>query len=122
VFYWTIYRPDLLPPVAVFLCGITLDLLSGAPLGVAALVFLLTRVIVLPQRRFFVDRLFPFVWSGFTLLAAAVVAFLWLLGSFFAGAMLDMRAATLQWVLTVASFPAVAYLLMRVQRAFVPSA
>jgi rod shape-determining protein MreD len=122
VFYWTIYRPDLLPPVAVFLCGITLDLLSGAPLGVAALVFLLTRVIILPQRRFFVDRLFPFVWSGFTLLAAAVVAFLWLLGSFFAGAMLDMRAATLQWVLTVASFPAVAYLLMRVQRAFVPSA
>lgn len=122
LFYWTIYRPDLLPPVAVFLCGITLDLLSGAPLGVAALVFLLTRVVVLPQRRFFVDRLFPFVWGGFTLLAAAAIAFLWLLGSFFAGAMLDMRAATLQWVLTVASFPAVAYLLMRVQRAFVPSA
>jgi len=37
------------------------------------------------------------------------------------GAMLDMRAASLQWVLTVACFPAVAYLLMRVQRAFVPS-
>jgi rod shape-determining protein MreD len=122
VFYWTIYRPDLLPPIAVFLCGITLDLLSGAPLGVAALVFLLTRVVVLPQRRFFVDRLFPFVWGGFTLLAAAAIAFLWLLGSFFAGVLLDMRAATLQWVLTVASFPAVAYLLMRVQRAFVPSA
>lgn len=122
VFYWTIYRPDLLPPIAVFLCGITLDLLSGAPLGVAALVFLLTRVVVLPQRHFFVDRLFPFVWGGFTLLAAAAIAFLWLLGSFFAGVLLDMRAATLQWVLTVASFPAVAYLLMRVQRAFVPSA
>ena len=122
VFYWTIYRPDLLPPVAVFLCGITLDLLSGAPLGVAPLVFLLTRVVVLPQRHFFVDRLFPFVWGGFTLLAAAAIAFLWLLGSFFAGVLLDMRAATLQWVLTVASFPAVAYLLMRVQRAFMPSA
>jgi rod shape-determining protein MreD len=122
VFYWTIYRPDLLPPIAVFLCGITLDLLSGAPLGVAPLVFLLTRVVVLPQRHFFVDRLFPFVWGGFTLLAAAAIAFLWLLGSFFAGVLLDMRAATLQWVLTVASFPAVAYLLMRVQRAFMPSA
>ncbi len=120
LYYWTIYRPDLLPPAAVFLCGVVLDLLSGAPLGVSALVFLLTRAVVLPQRRFFVDRLFPFVWGGFTLLAGAAIAFLWLLGSFFEGAMLDMRAATLQWVLTVAAFPAVAYLLMRVQRAVLP--
>ena len=120
LYYWTIYRPDLLPPAAVFLCGVVLDLLSGAPLGVSALVFLFTRAVVLPQRRFFVDRLFPFVWGGFTLLAAAAIAFLWLLGSFFESAILDMRAATLQWVLTVASFPAVAYLLVRVQRAVLP--
>jgi rod shape-determining protein MreD len=121
LYYWTIYRPDLLPPVAVFLCGLVLDLMSGAPLGVGALVFLLTRAAVLPQRRFFVDRLFPFVWGGFTLLAAGAIAFLWLRGSVLEGVMLDMRAATLQWVLTVAAFPAVAYLLMRAQRAFVPA-
>jgi rod shape-determining protein MreD len=121
IYYWTIYRPDLLTPAAIFLSGLVLDLLSGAPLGVAALVFLLTRVIVVPQRRFFVDRLFPFLWSGFTLLAAAAVAFLWLLGGALAGVMLDIRAAMLQWVLTVACFPAVAYLLMRVQRATLPS-
>jgi rod shape-determining protein MreD len=120
LYYWTIYRPELLPPVAAFLCGLVLDLLSGAPLGVAALVFLLTRVVVLPQRRFFVDRLFPFVWGGFTLLAAAVIVFLWLLGSLLSGVLLDMRAVMLQWVLTVACFPAVAYLLMRVQRAALP--
>jgi rod shape-determining protein MreD len=121
IFYWTIYRPDLLPPTAVFLCGFVLDLLSGGPLGVSSLVFLLARVVVLPQRRFFVDRLFPFVWGGFTLLAAGAITFLWGLGSTLTGFMLDMRAASLQWVLTVACFPAVAYLLMRVQRAFVPS-
>ncbi len=121
IYYWTIYRPNLLPPAAVFLCGLVLDLLSGAPLGVAALVFLLTRIVVLPQRRFFVDRLFPFVWGGFTLLAVAAIAFLWLLGSVLTGVMLDMRAAALQWVLTVACFPAVAYLLMRVQRAVLPA-
>lgn len=121
LYYWTIYRPELLPPVAIFLSGLVLDLLSGAPLGIAALVFLLARVVVMPQRRFFVDRLFPFVWGGFTLLAAGTIAFLWLLGSLFSGVVLDMRAATLQWVLTVACFPAVAYLLMRVQRGFLPS-
>jgi rod shape-determining protein MreD len=121
LYYWTIQRPDLLPPAAIFLCGLVLDLLSGAPLGVAALVFLLTRVIVVPQRRFFVDRLFPFLWGGFTLVAAAAIAFLWLLGSLLGSVMLDVRAAMLQWVLTVACFPAVAYLLVRAQRATLPS-
>src|SRR5260370_19926320 len=53
LYYWTIYRPDLLPPVAAFLCGVVLDLLSRAPLGVAALVFLFTRAVVFLQRRVF---------------------------------------------------------------------
>ena len=116
VYYWTIYRPELLPPTAIFLCGLVLDLLCGAPLGVSPLLLLLARALVLSQRRFFVNRLFPFVWGGFTLLAVAAIAFLWLLGSLLEGAMLDMRAAALQWVLTVASFPAISYLLMRTQR------
>ncbi|MDB5405490.1 MAG: mreD [Rhodospirillales bacterium] len=120
VYYWTIYRPDFAPPLAVFACGIVLDLLDGGPLGVGALLLLLARAAVLPQRRFFVNRLFPFVWMGFTMIAAGAILFLWLLGSGIEGAWLDLRAAMLQWVLTVATFPAVAYFLMRVQRACVP--
>ena len=50
LYYWTIYRPEFLPPSFVFLCGFVLDLLSGGPLGVSSLLFLLTRVVVLPQR------------------------------------------------------------------------
>jgi rod shape-determining protein MreD len=121
IYYWTIYQPELLPPIVVFACGLVLDLLTGTPLGVSPLLLLLSRTIVVTQRRFFVNRLFPFVWGGFTLLAAMAIGFLWLLGSGLQGAMLDMRAAALQWVLTVASFPAIGYLLMRVQRAFVPA-
>jgi rod shape-determining protein MreD len=121
VYYWTVYRPDFTPPLAIFACGIVVDLLDGGPLGVAPLLLLLARTIVLPQRRFFVNRLFPFVWMGFTVLAAGSILFLWLLGSGIEGTWLDVRAATLQWVLTVATFPAVAYLLMRVQRACVPA-
>src|SRR5258707_3477054 len=71
VYYWTIYRPELLPPSAVFLCGFVLDLLSGAPLGVSPLLLLLARSVVMAQRRFFVNRLLPFVLAGFTLHAAA---------------------------------------------------
>jgi rod shape-determining protein MreD len=118
VYYWTIYRPDLLSPPIIFLGGIVLDLLTGAPPGGSSLMLLLTRTIIYFQRRFFVDRLFPFLWLGFTLLAGFAVAFDWLLGGIIGGALLDARAAALQWVLTVACFPVVGYVLMQVQRHF----
>src|SRR6185437_12052003 len=40
-YHWTIYRPDLLPPVALFAIGLAEDLLVGAPVGVSALLLLL---------------------------------------------------------------------------------
>src|ERR1700722_19164639 len=67
-YHWSIYRPDLLPPVALFAIGASQDLLCGAPLGVGALLLLLARAAVMGYRRYFINRLFPFVWMGFTLL------------------------------------------------------
>jgi rod shape-determining protein MreD len=121
VYYWTLYRPEWLPPTTVFACGLIFDLLSGAPLGVSSLLLLLARAVVLSQRPYFVNRLFPFVWGGFTLLAVAAIGVRWLIGSALEGTMLDMRAAVLQWVLTVAAIPAASYLLMRIQRGLVPA-
>lgn len=118
VYYWTIYRPDLLRPPIVFAGGVILDLLTGAPLGLSSLLLLIAQAAILTQRRFFVDKLFPFLWLGFTLLAAVAVALLWLTGGLLGGLLLDPRPATLQWVLTVACFPVAAYLLIRIQRRF----
>src|SRR5881396_112738 len=68
VYHWTIYRPDLLPPLALFLIGVIQDLLAGAPAGVTALLLLLVRAIVLRRRRYFMNRPFPFLWAGFAVL------------------------------------------------------
>src|SRR5437899_11074957 len=38
VYHWTIYRPDLLPPIGVFAIGLAQDLLGGAPVGIGALI------------------------------------------------------------------------------------
>jgi rod shape-determining protein MreD len=116
LYYWTVYRPDLMPPLAVFAIGLFADLLTGTPLGVQPLVLLTVRGVVMPQRRYFVGRLFPFVWTGFTLAAAGALGFAWAIGSVYNGVFLDPRAVALQWVLTVAAFPPVSYLLMRLQR------
>src|SRR3984957_998094 len=50
-YHWTIYRPDLLPPIALFAVGLAEDLLAGSPMGVNALLLLLTRVAGVGHRR-----------------------------------------------------------------------
>ena len=41
IYHWTVYRPELLPLYAVFFIGLVQDSLSGTPLGVHVLVFML---------------------------------------------------------------------------------
>jgi rod shape-determining protein MreD len=40
VYYWVLVRPDLMPPVAVFMTGLLEDILSGGPPGLWAAGFL----------------------------------------------------------------------------------
>src|SRR4051812_19962774 len=66
VYHWTIYRPDLLPPIALFAVGLAVDLMTGGPIGVSPLLLLAARAGVLNYRRYFINRGFAFVWAGFT--------------------------------------------------------
>jgi rod shape-determining protein MreD len=116
-YHWTIYRPDLLPPVALFAVGLTEDLLAGSPVGVNALLLLLTRFAVLGYRRYFINRNFPFVWSGFTLLTITAMFGLWALHCILDLSLLDFRATVIRAALTIAMFPLASITLGRAQRA-----
>jgi rod shape-determining protein MreD len=116
-YHWTIYRPDLLPSLALFIIGTIQDLLSGGLTGVTALLLLLARAIVSGNRRHFVNRPFPFVWAGFTLLTGGAMLFLWTLHSLLAAELLDFRGTVFRAVLTISVFPVASFLLGRTQRA-----
>src|SRR5580692_865795 len=116
-YHWTIYRPDLLPPMALFAIGLTEDLLAGSPIGVNALLLLVTRIAVLGYRRYFVNRNFPFVWTGFTLLTVAAMLGLWALHCLLDLSLLDFRNAVIRAALTIAMFPLASFMLGRAQRA-----
>jgi rod shape-determining protein MreD len=116
-YHWTIYRPDLLPGVALFVIGTIQDLLCGGLVGVTPLLLLLTQAIVLRHRGYFVNRTFPFIWAGFTLLTAGAMLFLWALYSLLAAELLDSGATVFRSVLTVSLFPVASFLLRRSQRA-----
>ena len=117
VYHWTIYRPDLLPPLVLFVIGMLQDLLCGAPPGPSALLLLLARAGVLKNRQHFVNRGFPFVWSGFTILTAVATGLLWALYLLLDGAWPDLRSIVFRAVLTICLFPVASFLLGRTQRA-----
>ena len=116
-YHWTIYRPDLLPPLALFAIGLTEDLLAGSPIGLNALLLLVTRSAVLGYRRYFINRTFPFVWTGFTLLTIVALLAMWALHCLLNLAFLDFRNTVIRAALTIALFPLASFLLGRVQRA-----
>jgi rod shape-determining protein MreD len=117
VYHWTIYRPDLLPALALFVVGTVQDLLSGALPGVTALtLLLLARTVLLGQRRHFVNRPFPFIWAGFTILSASAMLFLRVLNSLLASEMLDFRSTVFRAVLTISLYPVASFLLGRSRR------
>ncbi|MEI9983935.1 MAG: rod shape-determining protein MreD [Aliidongia sp.] len=119
IYHWSIYRPEHMPYLAVFLIGLLLDLLTTAPgsvVGLTPLLLLIVRSTVLAQRRFFVGRSFPLVWWGFALVVTVVDVLAWLVDSGLNGSLLEPRSIAFQAVLTVAFFPPMTLLFARVQR------
>lgn len=118
VYHWAIFRPRLLPAYAVFLIGILQDILTGAPVGVNALVFLLVYGAVLSQKGFFTGKSFFILWLGFSLIAAGAAALNWLVVSILNVAIVEVQTVVFQYLLTLGFFPAVAWVFLRWQRAF----
>ena len=118
IYFWAVYRPDLMPAAAVFLIGILQDFLSGLPVGVSALTFLAVQGAGVTQRSFFFGKSFLIVWVGFVIVAAGALSLMWLLLSMLSGALVDGHPALYQYGLTVAVFPVVAWLFTRWQQAF----
>ena len=77
VYYWAIYRPTLLPPSLCFAAGLLMDILSGMPLGINALVLVMTQWIVRDQRRFLMGQPYGTIWAVFGLVSVVSVFLQW---------------------------------------------
>lgn len=77
VYYWSIYRPTLVPPVLCFFLGLTMDILSGAPLGLNALTLVVVQWVVSDQRRFLMGQLYITLWGVFGFIAALSFLLQW---------------------------------------------
>ncbi len=118
VYHWAVNRPQLMPAYVVFFIGLLQDTLTGAPLGVSAVVFLGVYGIIVGQRRFLVGKSFAVVWLGFALVAAGASAANWSIISIFHVTIVDGDALFFQYLLSLGIFPMLTWFFMRWQRVF----
>jgi rod shape-determining protein MreD len=116
VYCWTVWRPDLVPYVGVFAIGVFEDFLRGTPVGATSLLLLLTQVFVRSQRRFLFGRTFDTFWVGFAIIAVAVALLEWIVMSIAYGTPVAATAAIFRYLLTIAVFPVLSVLLLRLLR------
>lgn len=69
IYYWSVYRPTLLPDWMVFLLGALKDFIVGIPIGFSSLLFVSVNWGVRAQRRFLYGQSFAMLWLGYTLIS-----------------------------------------------------
>ena len=116
VYYWTIYRPDLLNGFFILVLGVLQDLLTGGAPGVTSFILLLTYLTVVSQRRFFYGKSFGVVWWGFMLIALGAAVIGWSVNITLSGQWIDPMAPTVSLLLTVLLYPVLAAVLSQTHK------
>lgn len=77
IYYWATYRPTLIPSWFVFSAGILADFITGLPLGLSALIYVVVQWLVTDQRRFLMGQSFLMIWIGFMIVSLAAGLIQW---------------------------------------------
>ncbi len=108
VWFWSVFRPDALPPPIVFLLGLLMDLLGYLPLGVGVFTLLAVHGVALVLGRDLSQRGFASIWFVFAGVAAAASLVIWLLVMLLTLRLLSPYPAIFIGVVTIAIFPVLA--------------
>jgi rod shape-determining protein MreD len=79
VYYWSIYRPTLVPPWLCFGVGLLMDILTGMPPGLNAFILVALQWLVCDQRRFLMGQPYITIWAVFGFLMMATALAEWVL-------------------------------------------
>ena len=117
VYYWTLYRPTMMPPWVILTAGLLIDLMHPTlPLGTHAAGYLLISALLKPRRRTLMGQSFVMVWVVFVLAVAADLIFKWLVTTMLTDSGLDLSILLLNGFVTVLCFPILVFVLVAVHR------
>ena len=115
VYYWSVFRPELMPAGAAFLIGLMVDVLSGGPPGLNALVLILVHWAASGQRRVLAGKSFAVAWLGYLLIAAGAAIINWFFASLFHTTAIESVPLVVSHAIGTAAYPLVALFLARMQ-------
>jgi rod shape-determining protein MreD len=118
VFFWLLRRPSALPPYALFILGISIDLAKAAPLGLSAAIFLLTRTLIIAQHRLLLGVGWRWNWVVFTILIWVVFMVRWLVACLFNLTFLPFSPIVFASLLSSAAYPLIIPLLLRLEQSY----
>ncbi|QDO95937.1 rod shape-determining protein MreD [Ferrovibrio terrae] len=116
VFYWSIFRSDLMTMIGAFMIGLLLDLLSAGPLGLNVLALVLVHELGMAQRKVFLGSSFMVNWAAFALVVGAVLPAGWAVVSLLHWRLLPTAPLLAQLLLSLTLYPAVYWVLSRLER------
>lgn len=117
VYYWAIYRPYMLSPLGAFLAGLALDLLTGGPTGLQALILLVVGLVTATQQKFMLSQRFGVMWACFALVALVNGVVQWLVFGLVNLQMTAFKPVLVSAAISGLLFPAIALPLYMINRA-----
>lgn len=116
IYYWSVFRPTLVPPSAAFLMGLMVDFLSSLPAGLTAGLLVAVQWIVRGQRRYLMGQSYVVLWTGFAMVSFGAAALQWGVFGLTRFDWPPVEPILAGAGLTVLMFPLVVVLLQRVHR------
>lgn len=116
VYYWSVYRPDLMPIGAAFLIGLFVDLLFASPPGLTAGLLVLVQWTTAGQRRVLAGRGFWAVWLGYAVISAGAMIAYWLVFCVFAQQYAEPSPLAFGYLLGLVTYPAFSHVFGRLHQ------
>ncbi len=116
IFYWSVYRPTLVPPALCFGAGLAIDLLSGGVVGMNAFIFVIVQMLVRSQRRFLMGQPYMMTWLVFGLMVLSIGVVQWGMQSLVQAQLLSVLPILISALASFFIFPYISLLLNGLHR------
>ena len=116
LFYWSIYRPTLIPPFLCFFIGLAIDIMSGMPPGLNAFMLVLLQWLIKDQRKFLMAQSYGTIWIVFGVLCLGALTAQWAMFGLSHWSWPSFEPALKSTALTTLIFPFVTWVHIAVHR------
>jgi len=111
IYYWSIHRPTIMPAFLAFAAGLMIDILSGAPFGLNAMLFVLLQWAISDQRAFLSAQNFAMIWLVFAIVFSVILMVQWFVTGLLNFNWVSIMQAAPQMMTALLTFPIITLLL-----------